>query len=96
MTDPPSDRDRVKQLADEFLARYRRGDVVLVTDGECRVDAEWPARFQGEKKKLGFAVYSVLIDVGQSSQDTLAALSNRVTSVASLTDDAVRDLFLKL
>ena len=77
-------------------ARYRRGDVVLVTDGECRVDPEWLARFQVEKKKLGFAVYSVLIDVGQSSQDTLAALSDRVTSVSSLTDDAVRDLFLKL
>jgi len=77
-------------------ARYRRGDVVLVTDGECRVEPEWLARFQAEKKKLGFAVYSVLIDVGQSSQDTLAALSDRVTSVSSLTDDAVRDLFLKL
>jgi WD40 repeat protein/serine/threonine protein kinase len=26
VTDPPSGRDRVKQLADEFLARYRRGE----------------------------------------------------------------------
>jgi len=77
-------------------ARYRRGDVVLVTDGECRVEPEWLARFQAEKKKLGFAVYSVLIDVGQSSRDTLAALSDRVTSVSALTDDAARDLFLKL
>jgi len=78
-------------------ARYRRGDVVLVTDGECRVEPGWLARFQAEKKRLGFSVYSVLIDVGgQSSQDTLAALSDRVTSVSSLTDDAVRDLFLKL
>jgi uncharacterized protein with von Willebrand factor type A (vWA) domain len=77
-------------------ARYRHGDVVLVTDGECRVEPEWLARFQAEKKKLGFAVYAVLIDVGQSSRDTLAALSDRVTSVSTLTDDAVRDLFLKL
>jgi len=77
-------------------ARYRRGDVVLVTDGECRVEPAWLARFQTEKKKLGFAVYSVLIDLGQSSQDTLAALSDRVTSVSTLTDDAVRDLFLKV
>jgi uncharacterized protein with von Willebrand factor type A (vWA) domain len=77
-------------------ARYRRGDVVLVTDGECRVEPEWLARFQAEKKKLGFAMYSVLIDVGQSSRDTLAALSDRVTSVSALTDDAARDLFLKL
>ena len=59
-------------------------------------EPEWLARFQAEKKKLGFAVYAVLIDVGQSSRDTLAALSDRVTSVSTLTDDAVRDLFLKL
>jgi uncharacterized protein with von Willebrand factor type A (vWA) domain len=77
-------------------ARYRRGDVVLVTDGECRVEPEWLARFQAEKKKLGFAVYAVLIDVGQSSRDTLASFSDRVTSVSALTDDAARDLFLKL
>jgi uncharacterized protein with von Willebrand factor type A (vWA) domain len=77
-------------------ARHRRGDVVLVTDGECRVEPDWLARFQAEKKRLGFAVYSVLIDVGQSSRETLAALSDRVTSVTALTDDAVRDLFLKL
>jgi uncharacterized protein with von Willebrand factor type A (vWA) domain len=77
-------------------ARYRRGDVVLVTDGECRVEPEWLTRFQAEKKKLGFAVYAVLIDVGQSSRETLAALSDRVTSVSALTDDAARDLFLRL
>jgi uncharacterized protein with von Willebrand factor type A (vWA) domain len=77
-------------------ARYRRGDVVLVTDGECRVEPEWLTRFQAEKKKLGFAVYAVLIDVGQSSRETVAALSDRVTSVSALTDDAARDLFLRL
>jgi uncharacterized protein with von Willebrand factor type A (vWA) domain len=70
--------------------------VVLVTDGECRVEPEWLSRFQAEKRRLGFAVYSVLIDVGQSSRETLAVLSDRVTSVSALTDDAVRDLFLKL
>jgi hypothetical protein len=39
----------------------------------------------------------VLIDVGgQSSRETLAEISDRVTSVSALTDDAARDLFLKL
>ena len=46
--------------------------------------------------RLGFAVYSVLIDVGQCSTDTLASFSDRVASVSALTDDAVRDLFLRL
>jgi uncharacterized protein with von Willebrand factor type A (vWA) domain len=77
-------------------ARYRRGDVVLVTDGECRIPPDWLAGFRAEKKRLGFALYSVLIDVGSSSSETLAALSDRVTSVSALTDDAASDLFLRL
>ena len=32
----------------------------------------------------------------EAKGDTLAALSDRVTSVSTLTDDAVRELFLKL
>ena len=77
-------------------ARYRRGDVVLITDGECRVSPEWLVGFQADKEKLGFSVYSILIDVGQSSHGTLAELSDRVTAVSKLTDEGVRDLFLRL
>src|SRR5881409_1280538 len=77
-------------------ARYRRGDVVLITDGECRVSPEWRERFQAEKKRLQFSLYSVLIDVGPSSVEVLRQLSDRVTAVSTLTDDAARDLFLRL
>jgi len=77
-------------------ARYRRGDVVLITDGECQVSPEWLERFRREKRRLGFSLYSVLIDVGPSSTATLADLSDRVTSVSRLTDAAARDLFVSL
>src|SRR5262245_22857495 len=77
-------------------ARYRRGDVVLVTDGECQVSASWLEHFRREKRRLGFSLYSVLIDVGPSSSATLAELSDRVTSVSQLTDVAARDLFVSL
>jgi uncharacterized protein with von Willebrand factor type A (vWA) domain len=77
-------------------ARDRRGDVVLITDGECRVSPEWLAHWQAEKKRLGFSLYSVLIDVGPSEVATIAQLSDRVTAVSTLTDDAARDLFLRL
>jgi uncharacterized protein with von Willebrand factor type A (vWA) domain len=75
-------------------ARYRRGDVVLITDGACEVSPAWRMRFLAEKARLGFSLFSVLIDVGQSTVATLEALSDRVTSVSRLTDDAARDLFL--
>jgi uncharacterized protein with von Willebrand factor type A (vWA) domain len=77
-------------------ARYRRGDVVLLTDGECDVAPEWRERFLAEKKRLGFALWSVLIDVGTSTARTLETLSDRVSTVSQLTDDGVRDLFLRL
>jgi uncharacterized protein with von Willebrand factor type A (vWA) domain len=77
-------------------ARYRRGDVVLITDGECRVADDWLAGFRAAKAELDFALFSVLIDVGPSTTETLAALSDRVTSVSRLTDEAARDLFVQL
>jgi uncharacterized protein with von Willebrand factor type A (vWA) domain len=77
-------------------ARYRRGDVVLITDGECQVAPDWLERFKVEKERLGFSLYSVLIDVGPSSLGTLATLSDRVTAVSTLADDAARELFLRL
>jgi hypothetical protein len=49
-----------------------------------------------EKRRLGFSLYSVLIDVGPSSTATLADLSDRVTSVSQLTDAAARNLFMSL
>jgi uncharacterized protein with von Willebrand factor type A (vWA) domain len=77
-------------------ARYRRGDVILITDGECQVSPEWRDRFQRDKRRLDFSLYSVLIDVGPSAVETLRDISDRVTAVSTLTDDAARELFLRL
>ncbi len=84
-------------LATLAEARYRRGDVILITDGECRVSPEWLAHFRREKARLEFSLFSILIDVGGTSDaETLRELSDRLTSVSQLTDDAVRELFLRL
>jgi uncharacterized protein with von Willebrand factor type A (vWA) domain len=76
--------------------RGRRGDIVFITDGECRIDPDWLAAFQREKARLGFSVFSVLIDVGPSSLPAVTAFSDHVTSVRQLTDDATREIFLKV
>jgi uncharacterized protein with von Willebrand factor type A (vWA) domain len=75
-------------------ARYKRGDVVFITDGECRVSPAWLAAFRTQKARLGFSVFSVLIDVGMSTVETVREFSDWVTSIQQLTDDAARDLFL--
>lgn len=75
-------------------SRFRRGDVVLITDGECRVGEQWRERFVDEKARLDFSLYSILIDVGGSTLETLAQISDRVSRISDLTGDGVRDLFV--
>ena len=62
-------------------ARHRRGDIVFITDGECRVDAEWLREFKRAKDELGFSLFSVLIDVGSSSLGALKDFSDKITTI---------------
>jgi uncharacterized protein with von Willebrand factor type A (vWA) domain len=78
------------------LSKHKRGDIVFITDGECRVDPVWLEEFKREKDALGFSLFSVLIDVGPSSLGALKEFSDKVTSVSQLTSEASRDIFLKL
>jgi len=77
-------------------SRLRRGDVVLITDGECRVSEPWKERFLAEKKRLDFALYAILIDVGGATLETLAELADRIARVSELTDEGVKDLFTRV
>ena len=77
-------------------SRFQRGDIVFITDGECRVHADWAERFATEKNALGFSLFSILIDVGSSSLGSLAPFSDRITSVSQLTSQEARDVFVKL
>ena len=67
-----------------------------MVDCGLRVDAEWLREFKRQKERLGFALFSVLIDVGPSSLGALKDFSDHVTSVSQLTSDATREIFLKV
>jgi uncharacterized protein with von Willebrand factor type A (vWA) domain len=75
---------------------HRRGDIVFITDGECRVDENWLQEFMRNKERLGFSVFSVLIDVGAASSGAVREFSDRITTISRLTSDAGRELFLEL
>ena len=77
-------------------SRFQRGDIVFITDGECRVHADWAERFATQKNALGFSLFSILIDVGTSSLGSLTPFSDRITSVSQLTSEEARDVFVKL
>lgn len=77
-------------------ARHKRGDIVFITDGECRVDAIWLSEFKRAKERLGFSLFSVLIDVGSSSLGPLRDFSDKITTISQLTSEAGKDIFLKV
>jgi uncharacterized protein with von Willebrand factor type A (vWA) domain len=75
---------------------HRRGDIVFITDGECRVDDRWLQEFKRNKERLGFSVFSVLIDVGAASSGAVKEFSDRITTVTRLTSDAGSELFVEI
>src|SRR5215471_3115386 len=48
-------------------SRFKRGDIVFITDGECQVKPEWAEEFRTDKEEMGFSLFSILLDVGSSS-----------------------------
>ena len=57
---------------------------------------EWKQRFLTEKKRLDFSLYAILIDVGGSAMETVADLADRVSRVSELSDEGVKDLFVRV
>jgi uncharacterized protein with von Willebrand factor type A (vWA) domain len=76
--------------------RLKRGDIVMITDGECQVGPEWLAALRECKDELDFSIYAVLVDVGSNEVSTLAQFSDRVSSVKQLTVAGSREIFLKI
>jgi uncharacterized protein with von Willebrand factor type A (vWA) domain len=93
-TDFQAPIDAAVELLDD--RKLKRGDIVVITDGECQVAPEWLAALRQRKDELKFAILSVLVDVGASDASTLASFSDRVTSVKKLTVEGARDIFLKI
>jgi len=77
-------------------SRFKKGDVIFITDGECQVDTQWAERFREEKEKLGFSLFSILIDMGPASLGTLKEFSDRISTIKQLTGDEAKDIFVKL
>lgn len=75
-------------------SKYKKGDIIFITDGECQVAPEWAEGFRKEKEKLGFSLYSILIDVGPNSLGTLKEFSDRITTIKQLTGEGARDIFV--
>jgi uncharacterized protein with von Willebrand factor type A (vWA) domain len=76
-------------------SRFKKGDIVFITDGECQVDSQWAETFREEKSRLGFSLFSILIDMGPASLGTLKEFSDRIATIKQLTGDEAKDIFVK-
>ena len=76
-------------------SKFKRGDIVFITDGECDVGSDWLKTFIEGKKKLGFQVFSVLIDLtGRENPESLKKFSDKVTMISKLTSKDANEIFL--
>ncbi len=93
-TDFETPLERAVELLGE--GPFRRADVLFITDGECDVGASWLEGFLERKRRMGFKVYSVLIDLtGRESAEVLKGFSDKVTTVSELRSDAARRIFVE-
>jgi uncharacterized protein with von Willebrand factor type A (vWA) domain len=93
-TDFQAPIDAAVELLDN--RKLKRGDIVVITDGECQVAPEWLADLRRRKDELKFSIFAVLVDVGSSELSTLAQFSDRVSSIKKLTIEGSREIFLKI
>ena len=76
-------------------SRFKKGDIVFITDGECQVDPQWAENFRSEKERLGFSLFSILIDTGPASLGTLKEFSDRISTITQLSGEQAKDIFVK-
>jgi uncharacterized protein with von Willebrand factor type A (vWA) domain len=76
-------------------SRFKKGDIIFITDGECQVDPEWAEQFREQKEKLGFSLFSILIDMGPASLGTLKEFSDRISTIKQLTGDEAKEIFVR-
>jgi Mg-chelatase subunit ChlD len=73
--------------------RYRRGDVVFITDGEAQVSPDLVDEVRRRRKKHRFRIRGILVDVREARAATLERFCDDVRCVTDLTADSLADLF---
>ena len=69
----------------------QKGDLVLITDGECYVSDDWRDRYFNAKELLAFRMYSCLIGTQSATLDVLSDQVYKITDLAHGSN--VKDIF---
>lgn len=86
----------VEVLEEQFSSESsQKGDLIMISDGECSVSEEWMTRYFNSKNALSFRMYSVLINESASSRwPVLDTLSDKTWPVRDIaTGGEIRDIW---
>jgi uncharacterized protein with von Willebrand factor type A (vWA) domain len=87
----------VEVLEDQFSSdNSQKGDLIMISDGECSVSDEWMTRFFNSKEALSFRMYSVLINESSAMNywQVLETLSDKTWTVQDIaTGGEIRDIW---
>lgn len=82
----------VEVLQEQFHADdAQKGDLVMITDGECYVSEDWMDRYFNAKKELAFRMYGCLIGFNSRTLDTLSDSTYKITDLAQ--PNEAKDVF---
>jgi uncharacterized protein with von Willebrand factor type A (vWA) domain len=72
----------------------KKADICLITDGDCAVSDEFLKKFKDAKKRLEINIFSVLCDVGHTTDKTVREFSDCVERVSNFSaEEAERKIF---
>jgi uncharacterized protein with von Willebrand factor type A (vWA) domain len=87
----------IEVLEEQFSSESsQKGDLIMISDGECHVSEEWMTRYFNSKEALSFRMYSVLINESSVSSHwpVLETLSDKTWPVRDIaTGGEIRDIW---
>jgi uncharacterized protein with von Willebrand factor type A (vWA) domain len=73
-------------------AKFKRADIVLITDGECAVSDSWLEEFKERQRELEFSTFGILL--GRQEPRSLTRVVDRLVTIDNLSNDgAVETVF---
>ena len=91
-----TDFERPLRKALEMIQKegLKKADICLITDGDCAVSDEFLKEFGNAKKSLEINIFTVLCDVGHTTDKTVREFSDRVERVSDFSaEEAERKIF---
>ena len=74
----------------------KKADIAFITDGDCAVSNSFLEEFGAEKKRMEVSVFTILCDVGHTSDSAVAKFSDRIEQASSFSADEAEAVFNNL